>query len=463
MQTEYVRAFSDLRNEEDYEEFYQMYKGQYQIPPPLREPAELEKAISEAKQETEGPRSRSTSFLVSDVVDNGMEDEDAESAPPQYTLSASVPEFAPSFVPMNAFAYPYEMDLYTQAYEMAKDQFGCRTLQKKLEESPFILPTVFDQVYFRFPELMDDPFGNYLCQKILDMADQPMLAAVTNYSLSSIVKIALNPYGTRAVQKLVETTAGFPELADRIVAALSSNAVLLMQDTNGNHVIQKCLHTYPPDHNQFVFDVACRDMAQLATHRHGCCVLQRCIDVAAPLQKAAVIDKVIENTVELVQDAFGNYVVQYVLDMNDHEVNGRLAKIFIDHMRELSIQKFSSNVIEKCIQQNSPKVQLSMIQEICKRENIAIMIGDQYANYGKCLHSRAASPGFESAQRSASNPRTRQRVPGRFKDHANWQAHLHQTRQNLPRTQQALNANIKTVRKRCTFRLSAPLRDGPAR
>jgi hypothetical protein len=49
----------------------------------------------------------------------------------------------------------------------------------------------------------------------------------------------------------------------------------------------------------------------------------------------------------LVQDPFGNYVVQYVLDLSDAKYSDSLVRRFIEPVRELSVQKFSSNVIEK--------------------------------------------------------------------------------------------------------------------
>ena len=56
-------------------------------------------------------------------------------------------------------------------------------------------------------------------------------------------------------------------------------------------------------------------------------------------------------------------------------------KIFISSMQILATQKFSSNVIEKCLQQNSRPIQQMMIQEISQPGNIIRMINDQYANY----------------------------------------------------------------------------------
>lgn len=70
-----------------------------------------------------------------------------------------------------------------------------------------------------------------------------------------------------------------------------------------------------------------------------------------------------------------------MIDLNDLKINARLAQIFIGNMKKLSTQKFSSNVIEKCIQQNSEEAKEDMIREIGKKENIAVMILDQYANY----------------------------------------------------------------------------------
>ena len=120
----------------------------------------------------------------------------------------------------------------------------------------------------------------------------------------------------------------------------------------------------------------------IATDKHGCCVLQRCIQAATEKQKGEIVGKIIEKAVDLVQDAYGNYVVQYVIDLNSDDVNAKLAFIFMKSIQQLATQKFSSNVIEKCLEQNSPAIQEEMIEEIGKEENIGKMIGDQYANYG---------------------------------------------------------------------------------
>ena len=54
-------------------------------------------------------------------------------------------------------------------------------------------------------------------------------------------------------------------------------------------------------------------------------------------------------TVLLVQDAFGNYVVQYVLEQVP-QYRHNIINIIAQSIIQLSRQKFSSNVVEKCLQ-----------------------------------------------------------------------------------------------------------------
>ena len=49
------------------------------------------------------------------------------------------------------------------------------------------------------------------------------------------------------------------------------------------------------------------------------------------------------------QDAYGNYVVQYVLDLNEPASTAAVVTALCGHVSSLAVQKFSSNVIEKCI------------------------------------------------------------------------------------------------------------------
>ena len=219
-----------------------------------------------------------------------------------------------------------------------------------------------------------------MCQKLLEYTNDEQRDALVRYAGSSLVQIALNQHGTRALQKMIEFISTDNQ-TQMIIRALSGQVVDLIQDLNGNHVIQKCLnHLKSPD-AQFIFDAVGEHCITVGTHRHGCCVLQRCIDHASGFQKVDLIRKITAHSFHLVQDPFGNYVVQYILDLNDAAFTTPMCQGFQGKICELSKQKFSSNVIEKCIRCAEPQVKAMMIQELLDVEQLEQLMRDSYGNY----------------------------------------------------------------------------------
>lgn len=236
-------------------------------------------------------------------------------------------------------------DLEGELLALCKDQHGCRYLQKQLEEGvPAHRDQIFRETYGHFPELMTDPFGNYLCQKLLEYSTDEQRTAIIESVASDLVSISLNMHGTRAVQKMVDFLANprQPKQIRMLIYALSVNVVALIKDLNGNHVIQKCLNKLVPEDNQFIYNAIASNLIEVATHRHGCCVLQRSIDHASPAQRVQLVTEIIFNSLYLVQDPFGNYVIQYILDLNDARFSEPLIRTFIGNVCSLSVQKYVS-------------------------------------------------------------------------------------------------------------------------
>lgn len=87
---------------------------------------------------------------------------------------------------------------------------------------------------------MSDPFGNYLCQKLLEKCVDEQRTELVKIVAPTIVNVSLNQHGTRAVQKMLEHLT-LPEQVEIVREALRPDVVNLTKDLNGNHVIQKCL------------------------------------------------------------------------------------------------------------------------------------------------------------------------------------------------------------------------------
>eukprot|EP01027_Heterolobosea_sp_BB2_P000368 GEZU01000526.1.p1 GENE.GEZU01000526.1~~GEZU01000526.1.p1 ORF type:complete len:767 (-),score=228.44 GEZU01000526.1:927-3227(-) len=265
--------------------------------------------------------------------------------------------------------------------QLARDQYGCRFLQKKLEEEdPRDVEIIFNEIFDDIVELMTDPFGNYLCQKLVEHCNDQQRNAIIRKVSSELVHISLNMHGTRAVQKLIECLTT-PTQIQMVVDALKSSVVTLIKDLNGNHVIQRCLHRLTPHDKQFIYDAVAGRCTEVATHRHGCCVLQRCIDFADENQKMQLVDEIIAHALPLVQDPFGNYVVQYILDLGIDNVSSDVIRNFLGHICDLSQNKFSSNVMEKCLRIAPAEIRACMIDELLNADNLPHMLQDSFANY----------------------------------------------------------------------------------
>jgi len=219
-----------------------------------------------------------------------------------------------------------------------------------------------------------------LCQKLFEYCNDEQRTALINAAAPQLVKIALNQHGTRALQKMIEYIST-PEQTRTVINALKQHVVDLVQDLNGNHVIQKCLNRLSAEDSEFIYEAVGTHCVAVGTHRHGCCVLQRCIDHASGSQRVKLISQITANSFALVQDPFGNYVVQYILDLSEPLFTNPMCRTFAGNVSSLSKQKFSSNVIEKCLRTADNSSRRDMIEEMLQGNELEKMLRDSFANY----------------------------------------------------------------------------------
>jgi len=83
-----------------------------------------------------------------------------------------------------------------------------------------------------------------------------------------------------------------------------------------------------------------------------------------------VLDNLLVNMDYLIQNSHGNYAVQVALDVSDgfflipiiNELQGKLHKY--------SLLKFSSNVVEKCLELGGENAVNKFIEEICQKNKV---------------------------------------------------------------------------------------------
>jgi hypothetical protein len=284
--------------------------------------------------------------------------------------------------------------LLGQVRRLSRDQVGCRLVQQALDEEGAKAATaILNEGLPFWGEAMVDPFGNYLFQKILEKITPEERIMLVKSVGARLVNASLNLHGTRSVQKIVELCAiddetGVPKekkdgesSAEILTRSLAPAAARLCIDSHGNHVIQRILLKLSHKHAKFVFDAVAESVGDVARHRHGCCVIQRCLDSPPCPARSHLVRRIVEKSLELMQDAYGNYVVQYVLDVcSDDDVHA-VCESVVGKVNLLAIQKFSSNVMEKCLERCTDQTKEHYMEELSDTNRVRELMMDPFGNY----------------------------------------------------------------------------------
>lgn len=95
---------------------------------------------------------------------------------------------------------------------------------------------------------MANQFGNYLCQKIIEVAKPRELVMIVDSINTKATDISLSVHGTRAMQTLVEALAlNIKDMESHcrlMIEELNKNILQLSTHVNGNHVIQSFLNAF---------------------------------------------------------------------------------------------------------------------------------------------------------------------------------------------------------------------------
>lgn len=166
-----------------------------------------------------------------------------------------------------------------------------------------------------------------------------------------------------------------------VVEALCNELMLLISDVNANHVVQKCIVHFHHESMEPLYLRLSENCVAASTNRHGCCVVQRCLDyVRDPIRKT-MLDQITNSCFTLIQHPYGNYVLQYVLDSAEFNSVIKIIATAKTQLIALSRQKFSSNVIEKCIRRSDADTANKLISQIMTHQNLVLLATDPYGNY----------------------------------------------------------------------------------
>ena len=220
---------------------------------------------------------------------------------------------------------------------------------------------------------MNDPFGNYLIQKMIEKLNPENLKDIIRIVNNNFLLLAKNPQGTRVIQKLFEFCS-CEEFTDKML----SHTLDLLKDNNGYHIVLK--FTSNCQRSEEIGEIIEKYILDIAKNKFGCCAIQKFLQI---FPNERIIKKIIQNTSDLIVNIYGNYVIQFIISMNNQGFNFEIVEKFKDNICYLSKQKFSSNVIERCFDHCKDSVKNILINYICEEKIVEELLMDMYGNYGK--------------------------------------------------------------------------------
>ncbi len=93
------------------------------------------------------------------------------------------------------------------------------------------------------------------------------------------------------------------------------------------------------------------NLKTLSLDSNGICVIKKFINTnKSPVLKSKILNELVNHTLEIVQSPFGNYAIQYAIKEWGIQFCKPVIYAITTNIVSLSMQKYSSNVVEKCLE-----------------------------------------------------------------------------------------------------------------
>lgn len=284
-------------------------------------------------------------------------------------------------------ANKFDMDIYNHFkgsfMTLIKNQQASRLCQFYFDQTPSnIVHLIFSELKENITQLLLDPYANYFCLKIfyfLNGADR--IAFIENAS-SNLDILSVNKISTYPIQCIVEHL-NTDEEKTIVTNAISKSLMKLCLDLYGTHVIEKILNCFEYQFIKPIMRFILDNFLFLANNANGLCVVKKEIVCENKKENFEELKKeIVTHALVLIQNPYGNYALQTAIDNWDLEDCEELMKIFEGKCSVLSLQKYSSNVIERCIEKNPSFLEKFIDEVLCDQScAVGLLLQNSFGNY----------------------------------------------------------------------------------
>ena len=261
-----------------------------------------------------------------------------------------------------------------------KGSRDAQTIIKKVNENEVEL--LISKLKNYISDITIDKYGNYFSQKLIQICLPSQRIQLLDSMKNRFVEIANNSYGTHPLQSLIEII-NMPQEKQIILHYILGNESLLALDSKGTHVLQKFISCTKDEERKELNTNLINLIDKLIIDPFGVCVLIQLVkhtnDKSISQKIANYITK--GGPLSFIQHPYANYAVQILISSNDLSYCDAIIDTIVVNYLSLSMQKYSSNVVENCIKFGKEVTVKKIYKSIMENEKLESLLNNNYGNF----------------------------------------------------------------------------------
>ena len=279
------------------------------------------------------------------------------------------------------------IELAKISHILAKKKDGSKFLENIIESNPSLASTLFFPYSLAyFEEISNNKYGNFYIKKIIKYLNKDLLLKLIEFINPLIIRLGTNQYGSKIIEQLIKSIKDDDNLVLSFIQKILPNITLLINDLNGTHIIYKLI-LLKSKSKALVEENIMKNIKSIYISREGSNLLKKFFDIinkecnnTKDYKKMIIFINVINNNLPLIiTDQFGNYLIRHIIHNLNNSINDILYQNIINNVVYYSNQKYSSNVVEHCL--DNKKFRDLIIEEFSKQYIFNYIFLNEYGNY----------------------------------------------------------------------------------
>ena len=267
---------------------------------------------------------------------------------------------------------------------------GALELQKILEKAGFDVKLYFITLLKRegLTVIMKNIHGNYFFQKLIKDSSEKIISSIVLYIIDDFIDISKDDSGTFSIQALLNEISSVNDL-NKILQKIKGHEIEMIYNKNATYVVQKIVLKFPDFLRKDLNEIILQNFSKLCLDVNGICLVKNFIRTNTIENDKQLMNIIVTNNfVLLAQSPFGNYAIQFLLEkLNSNELN-ELFGVLNENIYKLSVQQFSSNVVEKALEKMDEITREKILDKLFFQGKFIILLKNKF---GKFVISKAVS------------------------------------------------------------------------